>query len=64
MIGGQFGDKGHGWISFGYSDDNGLMSSDRDFSSLDLVTFDEMLFTPDTPKYWGYFGSSFGPAGS
>jgi len=64
MIGGQFGDRGHGWIAFGYSDDNGLKSTDRDFSSLDLVTYDEMLFTPDTPKHWGFLGSSFGPAGS
>lgn len=45
MIGDQFGNSGHGWIAFGYSDDNGLKSADRDFSSLELVTFDETLFT-------------------
>lgn len=62
-IGGQFGNGGNAWMAFGYSNDDGLFSRDRDFSSTDIIAYDNVLFTPNTGTHWGWLGSSFPPGG-
>ncbi|HEX6992944.1 MAG TPA: TonB-dependent receptor [Gammaproteobacteria bacterium] len=57
-VGSNF-DRGNAWVSFGYSNDEGMKASDRSFSALDLAYFPEEAGGPG----WLYLGSSFPPEG-
>src|SRR5690606_12613236 len=57
-VGSNF-ERGNAWVSFGYSDDDGMKASDRSFSALDRAYFPEDAGGPG----WLYLGSSFPPAG-
>src|SRR5690606_8269032 len=48
------------WVSFGYSDDEGLKARERSFSALDLAYLPEEVTGQEG---WQYFGSSFPPQG-
>jgi len=50
---------GNAWISLGYDDDDGIKSTDRDFSKQDLAVF----LDDDGNEYAGPLNSSFPPQG-
>jgi len=58
-VGSNF-ERGNAWASFGYSNDEGMKASDRDFSALDLAYLPEDFIGREG---WLYFGSSFPPQG-
>jgi len=57
-VGSNF-DRGNAWVSFGYSDDQGMKASDRWFSAIDRAYFPAEAGGPG----WLYLGSSFPPEG-
>jgi len=57
-VGSNF-DRGNAWVSFGYSNDEGMKASDRSFSAFDIGYFPEDVGGPG----WLYLGSSFPPEG-
>lgn len=60
-IGGEFGQGGNGWLSFGWSKDDPLFARDRDFSNRDLAVFD--LDGDGFGETDEWLGSSFLPEG-
>tara|TARA_R110002072_G_scaffold59158_5_gene150773 strand:+ start:48310 stop:51189 length:2880 start_codon:yes stop_codon:yes gene_type:complete len=59
-IGGNF-DRGNAWMTFGYSDEEGIHARDRSFSDTDIIEADTTGdgFSDD----YVYLGSSFPPVG-
>lgn len=58
-VGSNF-ERGNAWVSFGYSNDDGLKATDRSFSALDAAYFPEEFIGQEG---WLYFGSSYAPQG-
>ena len=60
-FGGELGDGGNAWMSLGYSTDEELLASDREYSNTDLAGID--LDGDGLSESLAWLGSSFPPGG-